>query len=202
MPELGTPPTSPMMKTGMMNTLSHCLAKTVVVGLRARPVAGSVRLGGTTAFLTASSQESLGLRPQCGQSMHSPVRSRVTLRRHSTRRHPGVHPGPTRLWHSTHRILSPGLCRLHRSQSGRAPLALPGPAAACAKGERYPAPVLERPSAPCSPSDHPRSICIRAPILPACTGLSPMGTPPRANRSVGPVAVKRVPTSDSAGAPG
>ena len=201
-PELGTPPTLPMMKIAMKTILSHCLARTAAVGPGARPPSGSVLLGGTTAFLTASSQESPGRRPQCGQSAHSPVRSRVTPR-HSTRRHPGVHPGPTRLWHNTHRILSPGLCRLHRSQSGREPLALLGPvAAACAKGERHPAPVRERPSAPRSPSDHPRSIRIRAPILPACTGLSPMGTVPRASRSVGPVAIKRAPGLRSADAPG
>ena len=106
-----------------------------------------------------------------------------------------MHPGPTRLWHSTHLILSPGLCRLHRSQSGRVRPGLLGPTrTACAYGDRYPDPVRERPFAPRSPSDHPRSIRIKAPTLFACTGLSPTGTTtPRASRSVGPVITKRVP---------
>ena len=90
-----------------------------------------------------------------------------------------MHPGPTRLWHSTHRILSPGLCRSQRSQSGLARQALlGGTRTACANGELNPGPVLERPLAPNSPSVKPlRSTRIMAPIQSIWPGRNPTGMP-------------------------
>ena len=148
----------------MRTNLSQRRTEVNALGSSDRPVRGPAFSAGNIALLTASIQEPSGcgssdhLRvvdaPQCGQSAHRPTRSRATPL-HSTRRHPGVQPGPTRLRHRTHLILAPGLCRWQRSQSGRPWRGglVGGKRAACANGDVNPGPVLERPFAPSSPSD-------------------------------------------------
>ena len=160
----------------MRTILSHRLAGACAVGAGARPALEPAPAGGANTPLNASSQEDPGWRPQQGQSTHRPDRSRATPL-HSTSRHPGVQPGPTRLWHSTHLTRSPGLCRLQRSQNGRArPALLGGTRTACAWGDRNPDPSRERPIAPSSPAVHLRPSRIRAPTLYDCSGVSPTGT--------------------------
>ena len=139
----------------MKMNLSQRRTEVSPAGPGARLVRGSAFPAGNTASLTASIHEpSVADAPQCGQSAHRPTRSCATPL-HSTRRHPGVQPGPTCRRHRTHLILAPGLCRWQRSQSGRPCRGglVSGKRAACAYGEGNPAPALERPSAPSSPSD-------------------------------------------------
>ena len=157
-------------------TLSQYRTKAGTAGLRARPVHKSACPTGNNASVTACTQDvSAPEGRQCGQSAHSPIRSRP-VRLNSTKRHPGVHPGPTFRWQRKHLILSPGLCRRQRSQNGRTPLdgLANGGRTAWANGDRHPAPSGVNPAAASSPSVEllPRlaRLWARAPALGSACG--------------------------------
>ena len=170
------PPAVPKREVTMTMTLSQRRAKAGSAGLRARPAPASVCPTGNNASVTACIQDvSAPEGRQCGQSAHSPMRSRA-VPLNSTKRHPGVHPGPTFRRQRKHLIRSPGLCRWQRSQSGRPrPGGLVhGGRAAWANGDRHPAPSGVSPAAASSPSvellpRHAR-LWARAPALASTCG--------------------------------